>query len=349
MKEDPKHKKKKKINSKLKKKYKKRRIILVISLLLLFIVGFAGFYVTNKLGKLNKDSSISASKEDLGIDKTTEDTLNSFSSSQEVMNIALFGLDQRTEDEPCRSDAIMVLSVDKAHKKLKLTSIMRDSYVSIDGHGKDKLNHAYAYGGPQLAIKTLNQNFKLNITDYVSINFFELEKLIDDLGGVVIDVKPAEVPFINDHMKEVAALTNTPVTPLKSSGSQNLNGRQALAYSRIRYQGNGDYERTDRQRRVLEAMMYKVLNSGVSQYPSLLDKLGPHVTTSLSNMEILSLGTSVVTSGTTNIEQVRFPYDGYFNDGGKMINDVWYLPYDLDETSNQIHEYIYNDILPKSK
>lgn len=349
MKEDPKHKKTKKSNSKLKKKYKKRRIFFVISLLLLFIVGIIGFYVTNKLGKLNKDSSISVSKEDLGIDKATEDTLNSFSSSDDIINIALFGLDQRTEDEPCRSDAIIVLSVDTAHKKLKLTSIMRDSYVNIDGHGKDKLNHAYAYGGPQLAIKTLNQNFKLNITDYVSINFFELEKLIDDLGGVVIDIKPAEVPFINDHMKEVASLTQTPVTPLKNSGSQNLNGRQALAYSRIRYQGNGDYERTDRQRKVLEAIMHKVLNSNVSQYPALLDKLGPHVTTSLSNMEILSLGTSVVTSGTTNIEQVRFPYDGYFNDSGKMIGEVWYLPYDLDETSNQIHEYIYNDNLPKSK
>lgn len=349
MKEDPKHKKTKKSNSKFKKKYKKRRIFFVISLLLLFIVGIIGFYVTNKLGKLNKDSSISVSKEDLGIDKATEDTLNSFSSSDDVVNIALFGLDQRTEDEPCRSDAIIVLSVDTAHKKLKLTSIMRDSYVNIDGHGKDKLNHAYAYGGPQLAIKTLNQNFKLNITDYVSINFFELEKLIDDLGGVVIDIKPAEVPFINDHMKEVASLTQTPVTLLKNSGSQNLNGRQALAYSRIRYQGNGDYERTDRQRKVLEAIMHKVLNSNVSQYPALLDKLGPHVTTSLSNMEILSLGTSVVTSGTTNIEQVRFPYDGYFNDSGKMIGEVWYLPYDLDETSNQIHEYIYNDNLPKSK
>lgn len=349
MKEDPKHKKRKNPSLESKKKYKKRRIFFVISLLLLLIVSFLGFYVTNKLGKLNKDSSISEAKEDLGIDKNIEDTLNSFSSSKDVINIALFGLDQRTKDEPCRSDAIMVLSVDTSHKKLKLTSIMRDSYINIDGHGKDKLNHAYAYGGPQLAIKTLNQNFKLNITDYVSINFFELEKLIDDLGGVVIDVKPAEVPFINDHMKEVASLTQTPVTPLKNSGKQNLNGRQALAYSRIRYQGNGDYERTDRQRRVLEAMMHKVLDSSVSQYPALIDKLGPHVTTSLSNMEILSLGTSVATSGTTNIEQVRFPYEGYFNDSGKMINGVWYLPYDVEETSSQIHEYIYNDKLPESK
>lgn len=349
MKENAKHKKNKKVSAKSKNKHRKRRIISVILLALLFIVGFAGFYVTNKLGKLNKDSSISQSKEDLGIDKDIEDTLNSFSSSDDVTNIALFGLDQRTEDEPCRSDAIMILSVDKAHKKLKLTSIMRDSYVDIDGHGKDKLNHAYAYGGAQLAIKTINENFKLNITDYVSINFFELEKLIDDLDGVVIDVKPAELPFINNYMKEVASLTQTPVTPLQNSGKQNLNGRQALAYSRIRYQGNGDYERTDRQRRVLEAMMNKILDSGVSQYPALLDKLGPHVTTSLSNMEILSLGTSAVTSGTTNIEQVRFPYDGYFNDSGKMINGVWYLPYDLDQTSNQIHEYIYSDKLPKSK
>lgn len=334
----------------IKKKKKKKKIVIFLSCItiLLLVLGLGGSYVYYNLSKFKK-VDISDTNEDLGIEDSSLEIINSKETNNSVTNIALFGLDQRDPNEPCRSDAMMVLSVDQAHKKIKMISIMRDSYVNIDGHGEDKLNHAYAFGGPQLAIKTLNKNFKLNIKDFISINFFEMEKLIDDLGGVEIDVKPQEMTLINEYMQEVASITNTAPTPLEQSGHQLLNGRQALSYSRIRHYGDGDYERTERQRKVLEQLMNKIISANVSQYPSLINKLSTHVETSLSNTEMLSLGTSAVTSGTTTIEKVRFPYDGYFYDSGKMINGVWYLPYDLDLTSKQIHDYIYDDVLPKKK
>ncbi len=143
-----------------------------------------------------------------------------------------------------RSDSIIILSIDYVHNKLKLSSVMRDTYVYVEGHGNTKINHAYAYGGPVLAIKTLNSNFDLNIKDFVAVDFEGFKKIIDILGGVEIEIKDYELPTME-------------TVGIYEAGIYNLNGEQALAYSRIRKQGSGDYERTDRQRRVLEALFRK--------------------------------------------------------------------------------------------
>src|SRR5699024_9711213 len=142
-----------------------------------------------------------------------------------TMNIALFGLDKGQDGEGSRSDSIMIASVDKHHKKIKLTSIMRDTYVEIEDRGMDKIGHAYAFGGPELAMKTINQNFNMNIRDFVSIDFSGFQKIIDAIGGVEIDVKPNEV----SHVK------------IDGSGLQTLSGEQALAYSRLIKTDNVDY------------------------------------------------------------------------------------------------------------
>ena len=117
--------------------------------------------------------------------------------SNEIINIAFFGVDRRAVNEASRSDSIMILSIDEMHKKIKMSSIMRDTYVEIKNHGQTKINHAYAYGGPQLAIRTLNENFNLDIRDYVTVDFFNFEKIIDAIGGVTIDVKQDEISLIN--------------------------------------------------------------------------------------------------------------------------------------------------------
>lgn len=292
----------------------------IISILLLTIGGIYAYgnHLFNKIEKIEIDKS------DVGIKDEVEEKLSTYSDS--VINIALFGID--AEDGGVgRSDSIIIATIDTTHKKLKLTSIMRDSYVAIEGHGDDKINHAYAFGGPQLAIKTLNENFDLNIDDFVAVNFTTLPKIIDMLGGVTIDITSEEVSHIPG---------------IDAAGTYTLTGEQALSYSRIRYASGGDYVRTDRQRTVLSKVFEKVLSINVTQYPSLLSEILPMVQTNLDYSEILNLGNEVLKMGVTNLEQERFPRDGYCE--GKMIDKIYYLTFDKENTVQQLHDYIFEDI-----
>ena len=315
-----------------KKMIKKRRFKRV--LILIGIAVLASFaYVNAHLNNI-KTVSISKKNEDLGI-KDEED-------GREVINIALFGGDSRKEGDVVHSDAIMVLSIDKAHKKVKLSSIMRDTYVDIHKHGKTKLNHAYAYGGPELAIRTINENFNLNIRDYAFVDFYSFEKLVDAVGGVDVDIKDMEVKEINRCIKEIAELKKTKPILIKNSGMNHLNGEQAVAYSRIRKVGGGDFERTERQRRVINELFERGKNVDITKYPKILDSILPYVETSLSKTEIMKLGTYVLTNNIQSIEQNRFPTDEHSE--GQFIGDIWYLVTDLDETEKEIHDFIYENM-----
>ncbi len=249
----------------------------------------------------------------------------------DTVNIALFGVERQEGERYGRSDSIIILSIDYRHSKIKLSSIMRDTYVYIEGHGRTKLNHAYAYGGPALAIKTINSNFGLNIKEFVTVNFEGFKRTVDLLGGVQMEIKDYELPT----MRTVG---------IYSAGTYNLTGEQALAYARIRKQGNGDYERTDRQRRVLEAIFEKIKGAGIVKFPSIASAIVPHSETSLSADEIMKLGTSVFAHRITALEEVRFPLDSVSQE--RTINGVWYLVTDLDETSRQMKEFIYDDTNP---
>ena len=292
----------------------------VISILLVTIGGIYSYgnHLFNKIEKIEIDKS------DVGIKDEVEEKLSAYSDS--VINIALFGIDAE-DGKIGRADSIIIATIDTTHKKLKLTSIMRDSYVTIEGHGDDKINHAYAFGGPQLAIKTLNENFDLNIDDFVAVNFTTLPKIIDMLGGVTIDITSEEVSHIPG---------------IDAAGTYTLTGEQALAYSRIRYASGGDYVRTDRQRTVLSKVFEKVLSINFTQYPSLLSEILPMVQTNLDYSEILNLGNEVLKMGVTTLEQERFPRDGYCE--GKMIDKIYYLTFDKENTVQQLHDYIFEDI-----
>lgn len=297
----------------------------------------SALYVYSKLGSVKK-VPISKDDKELKIDKKAE------SYGDDVINIAFFGLDRRKKEEPSRSDAVMILSLDKKHKKVKLSSIMRDSYVDIEGHGKTKLNHAYAYGGPELAIKTINSNFKLNIRDFVAVDFYGLEKIIDTVGGVEIPVRSDEIKYINSYMQGTAKVENKAVQEVQNPGLQNLNGMQAVAYARIRYTSGGDYERTERQRTILTAVMNKIKKLGPTEFPKVVSVLLPNVESSLSSTEIIKMGTSAFALGIDNVEQQRFPLDNYCE--GKLIDGIYYLLFNKEKTIDQMYKYIFEDIKP---
>ena len=281
--------------------------------------------------------NVELNKDNLGI---VEEDLKDYDNVNKIKNIALFGLDS-TDGETGRSDAIMIATVDPIHNKVKLTSIMRDSYVYIDGYGNDKINHAYAYGGPELSIKTINENFGLNIEDFVSVNFSSLPVIINILGGVDIEITEEELQYINDYINDINNRDGTASPNITYAGVQHLDGTQALAYSRIRYTSGGDYKRTERQRTVLEALFNKLTSASVSSYNSLLNKVLPYVQTNLNTGDILSLGTNVLGIG-NNLEQDRFPRDGYCE--GAMIDGVYYLTFDIETAKQQMRDYIFNDI-----
>lgn len=306
----------------MKKRSKISLVILGITLSILLIIVRGVYWYGNHL--FNKIEKVEIDTNDVGITEEVEEKLSEYSNS--VINIALFGVDAQ-DGEAGRSDSIIIATIDTTHKKLKLTSIMRDSYVTISDRGQDKINHAYAFGGAQLSIKTLNENFDLNIEDFVAVNFTTMPKIIDKLGGVTIDITSEEVSHIPG---------------IDSAGTYTLTGEQALAYSRIRYASGGDYVRTDRQRTVLNKVFEKILATNVTQYPSLLSEILPMVKTSLDYSEILDLGNEVLKMGVTNLEQERFPRDEYCE--GKMISGIYYLTFDKEQTVQQLHDYIFDDI-----
>ena len=323
----------------------KLRTKVVLSLFMVIVLVFGGTfaYTFYQLSKV-KTTEISKDDKDLGIkvkDPIKEEV------SDEIINIALFGLDRRSKDEPARSDSIMILTIDKKHNKIKMSSIMRDTYVKINGHGETKINHAYAFGGPQLAIRTLNENFDLDIRDYVAVDFFNAEALIDAMGGVTIDIDQEEIGLLNKYAESVASSEKKSVPAISTTGPQTLNGLQAVAYSRIRYTAGGDFVRTERQRTVLQAMMTKLQSLKPTEIPSAVSKLLPFTETSMNSLDLIKIGTKAITTNKMVIEQQRFPVDGYCR--GKTIDGVWYLVADMEPTVDQIHKYIYEDIKPVPK
>jgi LCP family protein required for cell wall assembly len=260
------------------------------------------------------------------------------------MNIALFAVDRRNKEQQGNSDVIMVISIDPVTKKIKMSSILRDTYVNIEGKGMDKINAAFATGGPQLAIKTINQNFNLDIKDYINVDFFGTAKMIDALGGVTVNIKPEEISYLNTYLKEISIIENIPPVPVTNPGSQLLNGKQAVAYTRIRAVGRGDYERTERQRNVLVALFNKLQGAGPAIYPVFMSKILPNMETSMSSMTLFKVGGDILSSKSKVIEQARFPLDKFSK--GIRVNNIWYLSADLKANSTALHDFIYKNINP---
>ena len=316
----------------------KKITLWIIGIILFIILGVAaGAYIyANSL--LNKMEKVEINKEDVGITEEVEEKLTQYDDT--ITNIALFGIDAE-DGEAGRSDSIMIATIDTHNKKLKLTSIMRDSYVNIDGHGLDKINHAYAFGKAQLSIKTLNENFDLNIQNFVAVNFSSLPKIIDKIGGIELDIDSEELKYINGYIKNINTVNSTSSPEIVSVGTQHVDGTQAMAYCRIRYTSGGDYKRTERHREVLSKIFEKILSMSPTTYPSLLNDLLPMVSTNLDGSEIMELGNKILKIGNTTLEQERFPRDGYCE--GQMINGVYYLTFDKETTVNQLHDYIFED------
>ena len=212
--------------------------------------------------------------------------------SDGVTNILLIGNDSRLGGEDGRSDAMILVSVSKNTGKILMTSILRDVYVEIPGHGSNRLNAAYAFGGAELLMETIEQNFDIPVHRYVLVNFEAFASVVDAVGGVDLELSAEEVVWVNAYLNEYNELTGKEFgydyLPQTDGGMIHLNGAQALAYSRNRYIGS-DFGRTERQRKVMEQIVKKLPSVVAKDLDGLIAALFPNLTTNLTLKECYGL------------------------------------------------------------
>lgn len=318
-------------HAKRKKRNTKKKLLIIISVLLVLVIALGvGLYsyAYKILGEINYTE---LDQDDLGITTSEYD---------DVTNIALLGLDTREDNTSGRADANVILTIDRKHKKIKLTTIARDSYVSIDGRGKDKLTHAHAFGKSQLAVKTLNQNFDLEISDYVTINFYGLARIIDYIGGVTLDITSEEMEEMNVNIIPSMTLDGKEGKLIKKPGVQLVDGIQAVSYARIRYTDN-DLERGNRQKEVLSAMFAAVKDMNPLKLPETAKLILGECETSLNTDDIMDIGFWAILN-TPEIEQLGIPNEN-ISSSGKMIGGVWYYVYDIETAKKEIKDFIFEE------
>jgi len=305
---------------------KRKRVFIGVAVTLLILIS-AGFLIFNYYMSKIKITNISKDDSSLGIEKVQD---------EEVQNILLLGVDASNE----MTDSIMVLTIDKKNKKIKTTSLLRDMYLDEPGRGKQGLNQAYINEGAQFAIKTVNTNFNLDIKDYILVHMDGLMNIVDSLGGVPIDIKKAEIPYANGFIKCLESMYKVSGNnEIMNPGLQNLNGIQAVAYSRIR-KLDSDFERTERQRVVFNEIFKKINSQGLLKIPSLIAKLLPYVETSLDKVSLVSIAGTISSFKNNEIKQYRIPVDGTHK---LLILDGLYLEeVDLEKNRKYLHDFIYS-------
>lgn len=302
------------------------KIIIAILLFLLILVGLLGFIIYKSQNEENPTKNIPNIENEL--------------KNEKHIDIALFGIDKRNENEKSRSDSIIIASIDLEKKTINLVSLLRDTLVEIDGHGQDKLNHAYAYGGSKLSLETINSNFDLDIDKYVSVDFYSLAKVIDIVGGVDIELKDYEIEQINANLVEINKIENLKkgTDYITQNGIKTLNGRQAVAYSRIRKKGNGDYERTQRQRNVLKSILEKYEKQPSDKKFEINMEIIGEISTNIPVSYIKELGLKIFSDKEFEVNQYMIPYEGSFET--ITYKNMWCIKPNMKENIIKLKEYI---------
>lgn len=319
---------------------------IIFSMALGSIAATAQYKLNGSISLLNFDTKNSLDKVDISQYDTVKDS--------DIINVLLVGADknpdeQNTEGAARRSDSMMIATLDMKHKKLKVTSLMRDMYVPIPEHGSRKLNAAYSLGGIQLLYKTLVSNFGIKMDGYAEVNFDAFVDVINAVGGVEATLTESEAFHLNDtnYIKRKKFRNVT-------EGKQMLNGYQALGYCRIRHgkwkdghypavltaSGKGDdYGRAERQRLVMGALLKKVKSMSPNQWIELVDIVLPNITTDLKEDDIKSYLLAVVQMGTTELNQYSLPIqDGYTS---QKINGEQCLVPDIPKNKTALQNFIF--------
>ena len=308
---------------------KLRTILIYITVIAIVIIGVACASFHYLFGGLEQDTAFRSQLNKLTQDLPESESLSTLEDSK-IQNIAIFGIDSQSGNHG-RSDATMIVSLDNEHNKIKIISIARDSLVYIPQRDtREKLTHAYSYGGASLAVATINKNYNTNISDYVAVNFSEMAKIVDIVGGVEVDLS----------QEECSVMGYSDLTP---GTSVTLNGEQAVSYSRIRYI-DSDIARASRQREVLTSLFTKARAMKKAEYAALIKNCMELCTTSLDYKELVSMA-AILTNSDLTLEQFSCPSDLTTKTwGGIMDSGAWCWVYNTRAASKAILQFIYEDL-----
>lgn len=322
----------------------KKFFCVILSLLLLFAGGVClAFYFM-----LEPVNYVEINKSDDFL--SMEGSAGELMSDSKVLNIMLFGVDDDTTDSG-RSDTMLLLSIDNRHKKLKMTSFQRDTFVFVpdsDSQYYTKLTNAFSYGGVPLAVNTIEANYGIQIDRYATVNFESFKAIIDILGGVELELSDREILYINCQIAQ-----NNQTEHLDAeSGLVTLNGQQALWYARNRggdvingvefYEGT-DWDRTERQRKLLSAVIDHMKSASPVEILRIINEAGPYITTNLKKTEIMSLTANSLTYLNYNTEQCSMPSDGNWGYEDNFAGNIIYV-YDWEQTRHDLRAFIYEEL-----
>ena len=353
------------------KKGRVRRILCLIFSILFLLGGGGLVYYYSILNSMNfvdisKDTSGGSGTQQTGATTPTVGELSGNGTQltigdgellqdSKVLNVMLFGEDNKGEDDHGRTDTMIMMSIDNRHKKLKLTSFQRDTYVYIPGYGNNKINAAYTYGGPKLTIETIEANFGIKVDRYAVVDFDSFISIIDTLHGIDMEVTADEISYINYQMYKNGQ-SDEWSTIKDSPGIVHLNGQEALWYARNRGLTKGeddneigldgdDWDRTSRQRKLLQTMFTSFKSADLGQIISIVSSVGPMITTNLKKDEITALVSHSLTYLKYDVEQYYVPTEGlwYYNDNtdvGSVIEIA-----NMDAQRLAFAQFIYEDAL----
>ena len=316
---------------KRKRRRKRRVAVLVIELVILCVLGVVAFGMF-KLDKLNHTVF------------NEDSILNNGVNQEGFKNIALFGTDNRAgETSGVRSDCIIVASINTNTKEVKMLSVYRDTMLQQADGTYDKANSAYATGGAEAAINMLNKNLDLDITDYVTVNFLALADAVDLLGGIELDLTEEEVVHMNNYCVETSEITGKDYERIEPevAGTYQLNGVQAVSYARIRYTAGGDFERTSRQRLVIEKLVEKAKSADLGTINKVIDAVFPEISTSFSSTEIIGLAADVFNYELG--ENSGFPFTPETPESIPGYSGSYVVAAGLADNVRQAHEFLFGD------
>ena len=314
------------------KHFKKVAFILIGLIVTICLSGFG--YVYFKLNKMYvKDEAVKSTEE--------QGTM-----VEGITNILLVGTDGKYIEKWNRSDSMMVVTIDSKNKDIRISSIARDTYVDIPGYSTEKLTHAYAYEGIDLLREVFKVNFNLDIDKYIAVNFVSFMDIMDELGGVEVNVEEKDIKEINKYIDACYGYYKNKDEKDKEyitkSGVQRLNGYQALAFSRIRYTDSA-FARDNRHREVAESVYKEFAQKGVETYKKCAEIILNNTKTNISPIEMMNLAYTVLKINDKDIDQFQFPLEEYRN--GHIINKQkgWVLEWDKEPNLEAWHKFIFGE------
>lgn len=343
------------MSEQVKKRKKKRklkggtRVAIIIASIVLVVAALGGIgygIYQNYYNKMNVEDSYVRTEFGRGMRRILAGDSGTLMWAEHVYNVLLVGQDTRVEGEERYSDAMILVSINEHTEEIIMTSIMRDSWVYIPGHGSDRINEAYMLGGADKLIETIELNFDVRIDNYVAVDFWAFMDIVDILGGIEMTVTDGEVEnMLYYFQKEINPMLGRPLDTdvLETGGTYVLNGAQTLAYCRCRYV-DSEFGRTERQRKVIDLIFEEVKNSDLGELTELLDAVLPYVTTDVGQDKLLSLMMDFVTEYKDyELVQYRVPVDGSYHDWtNDLAGDVKYtLSIDIEVNSAYMIQNIY--------